>query len=332
MERRNVLPQPVVDGDGYYFVYDNDSGVPYRSGYTFTGWSASGGSVSSETYTGWDNCTAYRYNFDGQYDGDVTVTAQWKKNYTVTYNANGGSGGPSSQTVAEGSTVNVSFSPLPTRTGYTFKGWGYYPNYPLTTNYKLYTSSGSTFTMPSKDVTLYAEWEPIKVTGITLSASPTSTSGTTLQLTATVTPSDAVNKNVTWSSSDTSIATVNASGKVTRHKKGVATITATAADGSGVSKSVEIHIDKETSTQKCTGNVMEIKHKGGDSWSTCTLYCTVCGTAGGSLPGKKGCSNSNWQHSETFVRACDYSTSKTTWNMYIPRQFYPIIDGIITNP
>ena len=56
-------------------------------------------------------------------------------------------------------------------------------------------------------------------------------------ITYTVSPSDATDKTLTWSSSDESVAAVDATGKVTALKAGNATITATAADGSGVSAS-----------------------------------------------------------------------------------------------
>ena len=52
-------------------------------------------------------------------------------------------------------------------------------------------------------------------------------------LTATITPSTASDKSVTWSSTNTSVATVDQNGKVTAVSKGTATITATANDGSG---------------------------------------------------------------------------------------------------
>ena len=58
--------------------------------------------------------------------------------------------------------------------------------------------------------------------------------GETKQFTAVIGPSDANNKEVEWSSSDTSVATVAANGVVTGVGKGTATITATAKDGSGV--------------------------------------------------------------------------------------------------
>lgn len=74
---------------------------------------------------------------------------------------------------------------------------------------------------------------PVRVTGVTLNQSTaTLTVGGTVSLTATVAPSNATNKNVTWSSNNTSAATVNSNGVVTAVGVGEATITATTADGS----------------------------------------------------------------------------------------------------
>ena len=72
----------------------------------------------------------------------------------------------------------------------------------------------------------------VPVTGVTVSP----TSGTvaingTLPLTANIQPSNATNKAVTWTSSNTSIATVDTNGKVTGKAVGSATITATTTDG-----------------------------------------------------------------------------------------------------
>ncbi|MDR2497025.1 MAG: Ig-like domain-containing protein, partial [Tannerellaceae bacterium] len=68
---------------------------------------------------------------------------------------------------------------------------------------------------------------PVAVTGVSLNET-TATIGAdgTLQLTATVAPANASNKNVTWSSSDITVATV-VNGLVTAVSTGTATITAT---------------------------------------------------------------------------------------------------------
>jgi uncharacterized protein YjdB len=70
------------------------------------------------------------------------------------------------------------------------------------------------------------------VTGVTLNATSKSlTVGTAFTLTATLVPANATNKAVTWTSSNTAVATVDASGKVTAVKAGTATITVTTKDG-----------------------------------------------------------------------------------------------------
>jgi uncharacterized protein YjdB len=71
-------------------------------------------------------------------------------------------------------------------------------------------------------------------TSVTLNkSSATMGIGGTLGLTAAVSPADATNKQVTWSSSNTAVATVTSSGQVKAIKAGTAIIKATAADGSG---------------------------------------------------------------------------------------------------
>ena len=68
-----------------------------------------------------------------------------------------------------------------------------------------------------------------------ISVSPSSSTivkGTTLQLKATFTPSNYSNKNVVWNSSNTSVATVSGTGKVTAKAAGTATITVKTSDGS----------------------------------------------------------------------------------------------------
>ncbi|MBP3828727.1 MAG: SUMF1/EgtB/PvdO family nonheme iron enzyme [Bacteroidaceae bacterium] len=81
------------------------------------------------------------------------------------------------------------------------------------------------------------------VTELTLSETTLAmNSGTTAQLTATASPSDAANPAVTWGSSDTSVATVDANGVVTAVAGGTCTITATATDGSGKTSSCTVNV------------------------------------------------------------------------------------------
>ena len=87
--------------------------TPVRPGYTFNGWytAASGGTKignAGASYTPSKNITLY---------------AQWSAaaKPTVTYNANGGSVSPTSQTMTYGTVL--SGMPTPTRTGYTHTRW-----------------------------------------------------------------------------------------------------------------------------------------------------------------------------------------------------------------
>ena len=74
--------------------------------------------------------------------------------------------------------------------------------------------------------------QTIPVTGITLNKGTLSLAvGAEETLTATVEPAGASNKNVTWSSSDGTVATVGTDGKVTAVAAGTATITVTTEDG-----------------------------------------------------------------------------------------------------
>ncbi len=83
----------------------------------------------------------------------------------------------------------------------------------------------------------------VKVTKVTLNKTTASVvKGKTLTLTATVTPTTATNKKVTWKSSNTKIATVDSNGKITAKAAGTATITCTAADGSGKSATCKITV------------------------------------------------------------------------------------------
>lgn len=107
------------------------------------------------------------------YSGDVTVQAATVGSpYTVSYNANGGSGAPGSQTKAQDITLKLSTA-TPTRTGYTFNGWNT-NNSGTGTNY----AAGANYTA-NANVTLYAKWTAVNYTiGYTLNGGSVSTNPT----------------------------------------------------------------------------------------------------------------------------------------------------------
>lgn len=107
---------------------------------------------------GTDNFTFYVYddtktNVIASTSVRITVTAP---TYTVSYNANGGSGAPSSQTKQYNEVLTLS-STKPVRSGYTFKGWS-----ATAGSSSISYQPGSSY-YSDKNVTLYAVWEKNKV-------------------------------------------------------------------------------------------------------------------------------------------------------------------------
>lgn len=126
----------------------------------------------------------------------------------------------------------------------------------------------------SKEFTLVVEKPAfVPATGMRLSKeSLTLQENSSDTLTAMVEPADATNKAVTWESNDTDIATVSEDGTVSAVSAGRATITATAADGSGASASCEVTVTH--------GNMVQTPKKD----ATCTAdgtegywTCGICG-------------------------------------------------------
>lgn len=119
-----------------------------------------------------------------------------------------------------------------------------------------------------RDVVFVSGSSTVAVTGV--SVSPTSASldvDGTQQLTATISPSNATNQNVTWSSSNSSVATVNSNGLVTAIAAGSATITVTTEDGNktatcAVTVTAPIPDDFSIEAEDFCGN------SGISSWST----------------------------------------------------------------
>lgn len=98
---------------------------------------------------------------NGNFQGQLTtwqsphwdeVNNKYNTTYTVSYNANGGTGAPSSQTKTYGQTLTLS-STKPTRTGYTFLGWS-----TSSTATSATYSAGGSYTA-NTSATLYAVWQ-----------------------------------------------------------------------------------------------------------------------------------------------------------------------------
>lgn len=151
-----------------------------RQHYTFSTWrSPLSGSVPSPEFL----TPGINYTFGtGELSTPRTFFAIWNANsYTVTYNANGGTVSPNSQTVSYPNSVTL---PTPSRTGYTFNGW-----YDSASAGTFIGNAGASYT-PTSNITLFAQWTAITYTitwstasnnglpgGVTVSVSPTSSSG-----------------------------------------------------------------------------------------------------------------------------------------------------------
>lgn len=106
---------------------------------------------------------------------------------------------------------------------------GYYPYIGFSSSDKYFDFDTSAAT-----ITLYERVEVETVAAKSVEVNPpvhAMAPNATKELTATVYPTDAANKNVTWTSSNDAVATVDAAGIVTAKTVGTATITATTEDG-----------------------------------------------------------------------------------------------------
>ena len=134
---------PAAQTKWYDTALTLSSTKPTKSGHTFSKWNTeSDGSGASympgQRYT--TNTSLYLY---AQYTANT---------YTITYNANGGTGGPVSQTKTYGITLTLS-TITPTRAGYTFLGWA-----SMSTATTAAYLPGASYT-GNGNRTLYAVWE-----------------------------------------------------------------------------------------------------------------------------------------------------------------------------
>lgn len=146
---------------------------------------------------------------------------------TLTYNANGGSGAPAAQKVQSDQSFYLS-KKVPVRSGYTFLGWSVNKSAS-----KASYAPGAGVRITS-DRTLYAIWKSnyVAPTSISLDLTSFTIEETyTKLLKATVYPSNATDKSVRWTSSDSNIVKVYDNGGIAALNPGTATITAKTSNG-----------------------------------------------------------------------------------------------------
>lgn len=172
------------------------------------------------------------------------------------------------------------------------------------------------------------------VTGLVLDKhEATITGADTVQLKATVEPDNATNKNVEWTSSDPSVATVDADGVVTSVAKGTATIKATSEDGAFTDSCAITVLNPCTSITLTPATLALIK---GES-------ATVEPVLAGALPGAVDpVGGIDWSSSDTAVAsatpadsACAVAALKTgtaTITAKISEELVATCSVAVTNP
>ena len=123
-----------------------------RSGYTFIGWNEKAdGSGISWTLSS-DGVYESGNPWKWTYTKNITLYAQWEINtFIVSYDANGGSGAPESQTKTYNVDLVLSIV-MPVKSGYNFRGWS------TTQDGQLEYISGDIFSI-NANTTLYAVWD-----------------------------------------------------------------------------------------------------------------------------------------------------------------------------
>ncbi len=164
-----------------------------------------------------------------------------EETYTITYNKNTTdpvTNLPSPTGISQATGSGTLSSKVPVRYAYTFMGWA------TTAEGSVAYAAGAAISSVGADMTLYAVWEETAVTEINLSKSSLDkyVGDPSVTLTVTSVLPDGASTDVIWSSSNSSIATVSASGEVNFIAAGTATITATSSITSGTTATCAVTV------------------------------------------------------------------------------------------
>ncbi len=205
---------------------------------------------------------------DGNFMATTGVTVQAAAIPVTGVNVN-----PTSATLTEGETLLITATVLPNNADNQSVSWSSNDTSIATVDTNgLITAvaeGSATITVTTNDgnftattgVTVQAA--AIPVTGVNVNpTSATLTEGETLLITAIVLPNNADNQNVSWSSNDTSIATIDTNGLITAVAEGSAIITATTNDGSYTAQTNIIVTAGNTNTCTASGSILMERYDG----------------------------------------------------------------------
>ena len=170
----------------------------------------------------------------------------------------------------------------------------------LQVSYQVRYKGTLSVTQYAKDLKCTINWSPINTTALSINkTSTTLNKGATETLTVTRTPSSVSYPTISWSSSNTGVATVDANGKVTAVGNGTATITAKTTDGTNISKTCTVTVRTPVTGVTVSPTTLTLNVGG-----TYTLAKTIS---------PSGASNQNvtWSTNNTAVATVD-SSGKVT--------------------
>ena len=141
------------------------------------------------------------------------------------------------------------------------------------------TTSTVTETEPSTTInTIPSTTKPTvnKITKVALNKkSVTLNKGKSTTVKATVTPANATNKKLKWTTSNSRVATVSQSGKITAKGRGIATIKTMSTDGSNKYATLKVTVKQPVTSVKLNRNSVNLKVKGNAKQKTVTLKAKV---------------------------------------------------------
>lgn len=238
----------------------------------------------------------YTFKTDASDSSTDGVQQGLNNSYTITFDANEGTGTMAAQTLESSTAANLTANAF-TRTGYTFAGWA------TTNNGAVAYANSASYTMGDSDVTLYAQW--IKVPTISAVGSLTFCAGGNVELKSS-SPSgnewykddilipNAVNE--TYTATETGVYTVKV------RLAGVVSVASAASAGTNVTVNAlpiaGINNTTETTVLTCKTTAISVTAKGGTRYAwdnglgnTALAIITTPGTFTVTVTNANGCTS-----------------------------------------